>query len=279
MKYLLHCFVALLLLAVAGVGVAEQKAYEMPRTQVVPIKDSNTGRQYELYIRLPEGYSDTADTPYPVIYATDAVWHMEMLSGSTEYLMQNAIVVGISWQTDLGDDRAHASRSRDYTIVKYAQTDRPTGEALNHLSFIRDDVIKTIENNFRTDPDERTYFGYSAGGEFGAYILMTQPDSFKHYILGSPAFDQQSFAYLEKLVVDTTLQQQQPGVAVFLSIGELERPESMSFTREFESLLQQSKAAGIASTGLEIIENSDHGSAFPATVVRSIKWLSGQITE
>ncbi len=279
MKNKIRFFVVLLLLPVAGVGVVEQKAYEMPRTQVVPIKDSNTGRQYELYIRLPEGYSDTVDAPYPVIYATDAAWHMEMLSGSTEYLMQNAIVVGISWQTDLGGDRAHASRSRDYTIVKYETARGPTGEAINHLSFIRDDVINYIEKNYRANPHERTYFGYSAGGEFGAYILIAQPDTFNHYILGSPAFDQQSLAYLEKLAVETTLQQQGLNVAVFLSIGELERSEAMSFTREFESLLQRKKAAGIALTGLEVIENSDHGTAFPETVVRSVKWLSGLTSE
>ena len=276
MKVNIYFFVVLMLLAFAGFAVAEQKAYETPRTQVVPIKDSNTGRQYELYVRLPEDYADTADTPYPVIYATDAAWHMEMLSGSTEYLMQNAIVVGISWQTDLGSDRAHASRSRDFTFINYPQANTPTGEAMNHLTFIRDDVIDYVEKHYRTDPHKRTYFGYSAGGEFGAYILIAQPDTFRHYVLGSPAFDEQSIAYLKEMLVKTTIQQQK--AAVFLSIGELERPDRMSLTRQFESLLQ-SKDTGIALTGLEVIQNSDHGSAFPDTVLRSVKWLSGLTSE
>ena len=31
---------------------------------------------------------------------------------------------------------------------------------------------KYIEENYRTDSDNRTYFGFSAGGIFGAYALM-----------------------------------------------------------------------------------------------------------
>lgn len=85
-------FWAILTFAGVGAGADEPKAYEMPRTQVVPIKDSTANRQYELYIRLPEGYAENTDIKYPVIYATDAVWHMDMLSGATEYLMPNVIV-------------------------------------------------------------------------------------------------------------------------------------------------------------------------------------------
>ncbi|MEQ9289864.1 MAG: hypothetical protein RIG77_23250 [Cyclobacteriaceae bacterium] len=64
----------------------------MPRIQVIPIKDTETDRHYELYIKLPEEYSENEDQHYPVIYYTDAMWHVEMLSGSAEYIMEEAIV-------------------------------------------------------------------------------------------------------------------------------------------------------------------------------------------
>lgn len=48
------------LLGLSGATRAEPPAYEKPRTQVLPIKESGTDRQYELYIKLPEHYS--ADT-------------------------------------------------------------------------------------------------------------------------------------------------------------------------------------------------------------------------
>jgi len=55
---------------------------ELPGIQVVPIKDTKNDRLYELYIKLPEGYSEKGDFKYPVLYFTDAPWHIETVSGA-----------------------------------------------------------------------------------------------------------------------------------------------------------------------------------------------------
>lgn len=263
----------LALLPFIGAEASEPNSYEMPRTQIVPVQDTKSDRQYELYIKLPEGYEKNADLEYPVIYTGDAIWHMDMLSGATEYLMPNVILVGISWQKGLEGEVAHASRFRDYTLVKVAGSKNPRGEAGNHLSFIRDDVIRYIENNYRADPGERTYFGYSLGAVFGAYALLAQPDTFKHYVLGSPALGQSSAKYIDELEAKMPPRQQVFNTNVFVSIGELEKSE-MGITEDLVSVLQRRSQAGLTLTGLEIIENSNHGTAFPETVIRSIKWLS-----
>ncbi len=265
--------VFLLLLPFIGPEASEHKSYEMPRTQVVPVQDTNSDRQYELYIKLPEGYEKNTDLKYPVIYTGDAIWQMDMLSGATEYLMPDVILVGISWQKDLEGEVAHASRFRDYSLVKGAEPKNPRGEADNHLAFIRDDVIKFVENNYRVDSDERAYFGYSLGVQLGAYILFSQPDTFKHYIFGSPAFSERSGIYIDELETKMAPQQQDLNANVFVSIGELEKDE-MREVENFVSVLQRRSQAGLTLTGLELIEDSDHGSAFPETVIRSIKWLS-----
>lgn len=267
----------LLLLPVMSVKASEPKSYEMPRTHVVPIQDTKSDRRYELYIKLPEGYSENTDIKYPVIYATDAIWHMDMLSGATEYLMPYVILVGISWQKDLGTERAHDSRFRDYSIKEYenpeTQAKYQGGQAGNHLSFIRDDVFKFVENNYRTDPDERAYFGYSMGGAFGAYVLLAEPDTFQHYILGSPALSQRSVQFIDELEAETAPQSQDLNVNVFVSIGELEESE-MEVTEDLVSVLQRRSQSGLTLTGLETIEDSNHGTAFPMTTIRSVKWLS-----
>ena len=75
-----------------------EKTYlELPKIEVIPIKDTKADRQYELYVKLPEGYSENNDIQYPVIYYTDAMWHVEIISGATEYILEEAILVGISW--------------------------------------------------------------------------------------------------------------------------------------------------------------------------------------
>ena len=263
----------LLLPSVVGAKAEEPKPYEMPRTQVVPIQDSNADRQYELYIKLPEEYSEKPDERYPVIFMTDAVWHMDMLSGSTEYLMSDVILVGISWDKGVDDEREFVSRFRDYTVVTSETASVPTGEADKHLSFIRDDVIKYVETNYRTDPEEHTYFGYSLGGAFGAYILFERPDTFKNYILGSPALGQRSLTYIDELEEETASRQQEMNANVFVSIGEMEESE-MENVEALMSVLQRRNQSGLNITALEIIEDADHGTAFPETVIRAVKWLS-----
>ncbi len=270
--------ILLILLPQFYANASKQTAYVMPRTQVIPIKDSKANRQYELFIRLPEGYSKNANTKYPVIYSTDAVWHMETLAGVTEYLMPNVIIAGISWQTDLKDDTPNASRFRDYTLIKSTDPTNPEGEAANHLSFIRNDVIKYVENNYRTDPNERTYLGYSLGGLFGAYILFSKPDTFKHYILGSPYFSEQRVRYIDDFEAQMRPLQKDFNANVFVSIGEQETPR-LSLTQDYITVLQRRSKLGLSITGLEIIRGTNHATAFPETTIRAVKWLSQQVSK
>lgn len=275
-------FSFLLLLVFNSVEASEIKPYEMPRTQVASIKDSRADRQYELYIKLPEEYSTDPAARFPVIYTTDAVWHMDMLSGATEYLMPNVILVGISWQKALDTEDEFVSRFRDYTVTEFSdpetQAKYQAGQAGKHLNFICNDVIPYVENNYRTEPGERTYFGYSLGGLFGAYVLLVKPDTFTHYILGSPALSQGSSRYISELEAKTASRQQEMSANVFVSIGQLEE-DKMDPTERFVSVLQRRSEAGLTLSGLEIIEGSDHGTAFPETVIRGIKWLSRMKSE
>ena len=265
--------ILLLMTPFIGAKAAEPSPYEMPRTQVVPIKDSGADRQYELYIKLPEGYSEKPGIKYPVIFTTDAIWHMDMLSGSTAYLMPDVILVGISWEKGLDDEREFVSRFRDYTVLKSETAAVPTGEASKHLSFIRDIVINYVETNYRADPEERTYFGYSLGGAFGAYVLFARPDTFKNYILGSPAFGHRSLKYIDKLEEETAPRQQEMNANVFVSIGEMEESE-IEHVEAFVSVLQRRHQSGLDVAALQVIKDSDHGTAFPETVIRGVKWLS-----
>lgn len=258
---------------------AELAAYELPRTTIAPIKDSKKDRQYELYIKLPEEYSENTDVKYPVIYTTDASVHMEMLYGATEFLMPNVILVGISYQKDLVGKPPFVSRFRDYEITEYsnpeAQARMQGGQVSHYLDFIRNEVIPYVDTKYRTIPNERSYFGYSLGGAFGAYTLFAQPDTFKNYILGSPAFRQTSLKYIDEFEEKTALGQEEMNVNVFVSLGELEEKSAESVDH-FMSVLRRRSEVGLTLTGLEIIKDSDHGSAFPETVIRSIKWLSQQ---
>ncbi|MEP2990454.1 MAG: alpha/beta hydrolase-fold protein [Parasphingorhabdus sp.] len=269
--------ICLLMQPIASAQASELKPYEMPRSEVVPIQESGTDRQYELYIKLPEDYAENTDTRYPVIYTTDAEVHMDMLSGSTEFLMPEVILVGISYQKNHEDQRVNISRFRDYTTVESTNPETQTryqpGQASNHLRFIRDEVIPYVEKNYRTNPAERSYFGYSLGGAFGAYILLSKPDSFKNYILGSPAFNDRSAKYIDELEVQMAPEQQKMNANVFVSLGEKEE-NAKERVEGLMSVLKRRSGSGVALTGLEIIEESDHSAAFPETAIRGVRWLA-----
>ncbi len=253
--------------------------FTLSKIQVAPIKDTQADRQYELYIKLPDKYAKNKDKIYPVIYFTDALWHIELLSAATEFLMEDVILVGISWQKDIKKDlmkehRAYVSRFRDYSISKSSNPERQAkyqlGQASNHLDFIRNNVIKTIENNYRADPNKRTYFGYSMGAKFGAYVLLTQPDTFKNYILGSPSVSR-DIPYLSKLSANTALKSKGLNANIFLSYGTQEK-EAGEHIEKFITLLKNRNDKSLSLKNV-VIEGS-HQTAFPLTGVRSITWLT-----
>lgn len=248
--------------------------FEIPNTQVVPIKNTESGGQYELYIKLPKSYDKDNEAHYPVLYFTDAVWHIELLSASTAFLMENVILVGISWQTDLPDERPYVSRFRDYTVIESSNAERQEkyqfGQANKHLDFIRNDVIPFVESRYRANPKERTYFGYSAGGLFGAYTLMAKPQTFKNYILGSPSL-QGDIPYLETLKTPIESLKNNEKIHVFITYGSLEG-ELGEHADRFIGLLKKNQGKAI-NINKKVIEGS-HQTAFPLTGVRGITWLA-----
>ena len=257
----------------------EHSYLKLPRIKVIPIKDTKNNRQYELYVKLPEGYAENEETQYPVLYYTDAIWHVEILSASTEYIMENTILVGISWQKDIDKELfrevgEHVSRHRDYSVSPTSNPEHQAkyqfGQAGNHLDFIRNDVITYVERNYRTAPENRSYFGYSAGGLFGAYTLVAQPDTFKNYILGSPSL-WRDVPYLTELASNKNL-----NANVFISNGDLEEKLS-THVYAFVAMLKNKNDESLRLA--HVVINGNHQTAFPLTGVRSITWLSNIIKE
>ncbi|MBK1879454.1 alpha/beta hydrolase [Pelagicoccus mobilis] len=273
-------FIILLSLQLTLSEAKEPKAYELPRTQVVPIQDSELGREYELYIRLPEAYSSNSDKKHPVIYYTDAVWHIETLSAMADFLAQDSILVGISWQTNISEERknelgAHASRFRDYRMRESSdpttQAKMQFGQANKHLSFIRNDVIPYIESNYRTVPENRSYFGYSLGGQFGAYILLRQANTFKNYILGAPAFGDNYGPFLSELESNSASSRKGFNANVYIAYGNTDN-RLAELGEPLVTLLSEKQDASLNFTSEELEGN--HLTAFPITAVRSMTWLS-----
>lgn len=258
-------------LVVFYAATVQAESLQIPAIQVLPIEDSATGRVFELYIKLPEEYDPKGDTTHPVIYIADALWHIEIISGSIEHLIKDAILVGVSWEKGLPTQQ---SRMRDYMPNKYTgeNFEHPTGMANEHLEFFQNDVFTYVESKYKADPARRTYFGYSVSATFGSYILLTQPNTFNNYIIGSPAtlFDEHfihEYAPILEKVPESI------NANVFVTVGSDEEPEYIEHAISLVRFLKSRKTEP-SQLEFRVIESADHSSAFPASALESLYWLA-----
>lgn len=251
---------------------------QLKEIEVVPIQQTGTGKRYDLYIKVPEDYAKDTNKRYPVIYYTDALWHVELLSSAMSYMLENSILVGISWQTNndpalVNEVGQHVSRYRDYNYVESSnpetQAKYQMGKAKQHLQFIRNDVFSYVEEHYRTQPDTRTYFGYSLGGEFGLYTLLTEPNVFRNYIVGSP-----SVRDSKELEEAASSEVKQLNANLFITHGSLEDKLGKGVKSVIRYLSSRNDPT-LAVTH-EVIEGT-HQSAFPMTGIKGIEWLGNTL--
>lgn len=278
MTHNIFILIFILLLPMKLLAGNKPEHYEIPRTQVVPLTQNGTEREYQLVIQLPEHYS--AQKQHPVLYYTDMTWHIEMMTSAAYFLMEEAILVGISWQTNMPDNinkevGPFASRFRDYSFAPSTKPENQAkyqfGGANAHIDFIRNQVKPYIEQHYRVKPGNDSYFGYSMGGLFGAYTLLTQPDTFDNYLLGSP-----SVWRLPQLLEARNQGVPKTKANVYLSHGTLEDKLSPNVKGLFNFLKKQNNPQ----LHVELAEiEGTHQSAAPLTGVYAIKWLSERTTQ
>lgn len=260
---------------------------------------SASNRQYPVWISLPASYERQPDRQYPVLFVTDAQWSFAMLHGIRNLMgrgdnrFAEFILVGLPPQDGLS---SRDSRSRDYTPTDPRQRagfdpddyEAPQyGQAEAWREVIEQQVFPLVAANYRADMGQRVYAGHSYGGLFGSYVLLTRPDMFHTYILGSPSlwFDQGEIFRIEQAAA---AQRTQTGnnalpARVRMYIGSWERPgsEARSYgpdgkdmvgdVKRFANVLQGRGYAGL-SVDYRVVEGQDHGSVYPAFITDALVW-------
>ena len=181
--------------AVAPVQRGEGQAYELLGTQVFDVPDPASGIAYQVFVSLPPSYAAEPQRRYPVVYVTDADYGFPMLRAIGRRMngegprIAEFILVGLSYGKG---EEPMASRRRDYTPTAKGASGAPAGaihgQSLRYRDYLRNVALPFVESRFRAKPEQRVYVGHSYGGLLGAQILMTQPDMFSGYVLGSPSF-------------------------------------------------------------------------------------------
>ncbi|MBN2116935.1 MAG: alpha/beta hydrolase [Anaerolineales bacterium] len=158
----------------------------LPDTEVRQLKSSETGRNYDIYIRLPAEYTQTKK--YPVLYLLDGHWDFKLLDsiyGGLYYdgFVPEMIIVGITYSGDNPD--YNSLRAMDYT--PFHESFVPgSGDAPKFLAFLKKELFPLIESSYRVDTSRRVLMGHSFGGTFTLYAMFAEPELFSGYVAGSP---------------------------------------------------------------------------------------------
>jgi predicted alpha/beta superfamily hydrolase len=213
------------------------------------ITSSATGREYLITISLPLGYAKPADeewpfdtTPaqWPTLYVLDGNWYAGAVTGIVRPMAwcgstTDAIVIGIGYPEDADPIEAFwdsfvrrgldltpiPDKDEEITIKGRHERPCPSGDGMNFLRFIKDELAPMIEREFRADPTRRMLVGHSYGGLFGLLAMYEAPDLFSTLIMGSP-----TMSYSKRYIVQReeayAKENKKLPARVFLFAGDLE---------------------------------------------------------
>ena len=274
--------------------------YVLNDTEVHVLHAPRLARDYEIYVSLPPSYG-SGQRSYPVVFVTDAPYAFPVtraiearIAGHSRELPE-FILVGLGYAKG---DTGEYSRRRDYTPSARGDRDaasdmpgRPVvyGEAEGYRRFVADEVFPFIASHYRADMARKVFAGHSYGSLFGAYVMLTAPEMFDGYVLGSPSlwFDERLLFARERTFAAA---HKDLHARVYLGAGEFEtlspkgRPHDPRYdtdddmvadTRDFARALALHRYPGLKLRS-EVVAGEDHLTVAPALMTRGLMWtLSG----
>lgn len=190
--------------------------------------------KFRIFVGTPS--SMAVDTLYPTIFALDGNVSFPSLLGTQRLLTQGAevppsFVVGIGYPGDTLA-QAMANRNRDYIPSAPGEAEsRALGQVSQvggpaFLRFIEEELKPLLAQEFPVDLEDSTLQGTSLGGLFASWVLLTNPQAFRKYILCSPAIwwrDEEVWEWEESYHGDNS----DLPATVFIGAGELETDQHL----------------------------------------------------
>jgi len=234
-------------------------------TEVRTITSTHVHQEYQLFISLPLSYASSNKT-FPVLYLLDGNATYTLVRPLIELqqiiqLIPELIIVGIGYPQQTYMDTL-GLRGRDLTPIELTPEQKAggypfeeTGGGPQFLNFLVHELIPLIDQDFRTEPNDRALLGWSLGAMFVLYTMFEQPDLFKRMIAISPGID---FPDTDKQSL-----KQNPSLPVKLYLA-VEAPsddartlKEIELTRQFVKVISEQNYAGLEVT-LQVFEGEDH---------------------
>ncbi|MFD2367582.1 alpha/beta hydrolase [Pseudoduganella sp. GCM10020061] len=291
--------IKLLLLALACVSAsaiaassAAPSGFALENTAVRDVRAPSLKREYQVFVALPDSYRASGQR-YPVLFVVDANYAFPVVRNIAQRLhkhagMEEVIVVGLSYAKG---DTGNYSRRRDYTPTVPRSFDyrsdmpqrRPAfGEAAAYAKFVSSEVFPLIAREYRADMQRKVFIGHSYGSLLGLDVLLNEPRTFQHYILGSPSlwFDAGVMFDREK---GYAAKHRDLPASLYFGIGGLERlpkgktrsrteedADMVADLRDFDSALRSHRYPSLT-TRVRVFDGEDHASVFPFVLTHGLR--------
>ena len=270
------------------------RPYVLENTEVRAIHAKSLQRDYQLFASLPASYQSHPERDYPVLFVTDANYAFPLIRSVTNRVgdhgagLAEFIMIGLSYADG---ETPRFSRNRDYTPTpngKNLSSDMPGriqrhGESEAYRAFIANEVFPLVAATWRVDMQHKTFVGHSYGALLGLQILLTQPDMFENYILGSPSFwfDHKVMFAREEAYAKT---HRDLPAHIYMAVGGFEtlRPgahdarynDTDDMVADMQAFARKLASRHYPHLSVEshVIPDEDHLSVFPALITRGLKW-------
>lgn len=232
----------------------------------ISVYDEELDTTFIVHVTLPPDF-DKAKT-YPMFVMTDGVWrfgdHPALRKMMEKHEAADVILVSIGY--DFSIDGTDNSVRGNYFCE---QKDK-------FLSFITDNLMPYLNEDYNIDFSQSTLYGHSLGGVFTHYAACNsdayENQPFHNYIIGSPAFWSPCFpnhgeykteyGYFDRNMTFNK--------SLYISGGENEDPDYAEYYGENDStltgisnLMKRLEAYGVTSAECKIYEGSNHYAYIP----------------
>lgn len=295
-------FLLTLLLFISSASLFGQK-FE-PKKRLLEADTSITskimGKDYQLYISFPKGYSTKDTIKYPVLFVLDGKSSFPVFKSVRESMdidkeLDSLIIVGIGSGLDLVS--SSINRTNDYTPSLDTTFDRQyerdgakqynldynsvkgkiqSGGAEKFLQCITTEIIPYIDTHYKTTND-RGITGFSFGGLFTAWCFINTKGIFNKFGINSPSLWWNSEDILKQAEVMFTKNKtwKIPPTKVFISVGQKEESKMVSGMEKFSKLLEAKRYKNISVTTHQF-QGETHNSAISPSLKRTISILYGK---
>ncbi|WP_010607831.1 alpha/beta hydrolase [Pseudoalteromonas maricaloris] len=264
MKRYLFSLLGLIAIVAAGWKFTQYQSHYTSDYVDVVLSSQVLNEDRKVFIRLPKGY-DKAHS-YPLIIRTDGNFNLarwdEVLSSLAEQgRVEDAILVSIPnqfWTQTRNRDLVPPYARQDVAIEARPESDNDPaifGRADRFLQFVESELLPYLEANYSIN-DNRVLSGFSAGGSFVLYTMVTKPALFDGYFAFSPAAWYDDSVVVKEFAKSLANIQGKPKY-IYLSIGGAENDIITGSFRGLLEALEQHAPANVR-WGHSISEGAGH---------------------